>query len=93
MDDNNSQMFDALQDFRQARQRAVLSEILARLTGGGKDLLSFDEVRKTLKIQGIQERGLQEIPLDSIIGSVNRYEDFTRDFLPRRTSNHTVGQR
>jgi len=29
------------------------------------------------------EKGVQEIPLDSIIGSVNRYTDFTKDFLPR----------
>jgi hypothetical protein len=30
------------------------------------------------------DRGLQEIPLDRIRGSVGRYEDFTSAFLPRK---------
>ncbi len=73
----------ALDDFHKARQRAVVQEILGRLTGTDTRLLSFEKVRQILKTQGSIERGLQEIPLDAIIGSVNRYEDFTRSFLPR----------
>jgi nucleotide-binding universal stress UspA family protein len=75
---------EALFDFRRARRRAILSEILGRFTGTEKELLSFEEVRKMLKTQGSLERGLQDIPLNAIIGSVNRYEDFTRNFLPRK---------
>jgi nucleotide-binding universal stress UspA family protein len=72
----------AVQDFRSARQKATLSEIIARLTGDNKELLSFDEVRQKLKAQMGHKRILKEIPIDSIIGSVNRYQDFLRDFLP-----------
>jgi nucleotide-binding universal stress UspA family protein len=73
----------AIQDFRKARQRAAMKEIIARLRGEPTQLLSYDEVRKHLRAQSGIPRGLREIPLDAIIGSVNRYNDFTRDFLPR----------
>jgi nucleotide-binding universal stress UspA family protein len=72
----------AIEDFRRARSKAAMKQILARFTGEPVNLLSFEEARQKLKMQGITERGLQEIPLDSIIGSVGRYSDFTRDFLP-----------
>jgi len=72
-----------VQDFRDARGRADLQEILARFTGQNTQLLSFDEVREKLKLQGSAERGLEDIPLDAIVGSVGRYADFTRNFLPR----------
>jgi nucleotide-binding universal stress UspA family protein len=73
----------ARDDFRNARRQAKLQEITNRLTGRSSDLLPFEEVRKKLKASGGKHLGLQRIPLDSIIGSVGRYTDFTRDFLPR----------
>ncbi len=73
----------ALADFRQARQQAAIQEVLARFTGQSVELLAFDEVYKKLKPMGMAERGLKEIPLAAIVGSVNRYTDFTRSFLPR----------
>jgi nucleotide-binding universal stress UspA family protein len=77
----------AISDFRAARNQAALKEILARLRGDNIDLLSYDDVLKMLKVQGSSERGLRDIPLDSIVGSVGRYSDFTRDFLPRENTN------
>ncbi|MFM8320029.1 MAG: universal stress protein [Chloroflexota bacterium] len=74
----------AIADFHRARSQAALKEMIARLRGSSVDLLSFDDVRRTLRLQGGVERGLQDIPLDAIVGSVGRYADFTRDFLPRR---------
>jgi nucleotide-binding universal stress UspA family protein len=74
---------NAIEDFRRARSQAAIKDILARFTGQSVNLLSFEDVRKKLKAHGSSERGLQDIPLSAIIGSVNRYEDFTRDFLPR----------
>ena len=77
----------AIDDFTRARQRANLEEIVAALTGKSADLLSFEDVRK--KVRGIRgnRRVLKDVPLDSIVGSVGRYEDFTRDFLPLRDSD------
>jgi nucleotide-binding universal stress UspA family protein len=78
----------ALSDFRRARSQAVMKEILARFTGEPIDLLSYDEVRRQLRAYGSFSKGLKEIPLDAIVGSVGRYTDFTRGFLPR----HDAGQ-
>jgi len=74
----------AIQDFQSARKKAGLQEILARLTGKSTQLLSYDDVAEKLKLQIRTERGLQNIPVDAIVGSVGRYTDFTRSFLPRR---------
>ena len=77
----------AIKDFRSARQKATLREIIARLKGESLDLLSFEDVRHKLKAQIGSKKVLKEIPIKGIIGSVNRYQDFMRDFLPRRNIN------
>jgi nucleotide-binding universal stress UspA family protein len=77
----------AVGEFRAARRRAAVEEILARLRGSSAELLSFEQVRERLGGLGQRERGVQEIPLDSIVGSVGRYHDFTRSFLPRSDSD------
>jgi nucleotide-binding universal stress UspA family protein len=77
----------AIQDFQTARQRASVQEVLARITGKSNQLLSYDEVAEKLKLHVRSERGVQHIPLDAIVGSVGRYTDFTRTFLPRRTND------
>ena len=85
--DNETLYRLARDDFRRARRLAVINEIGARLRGKPIGLLSFEEVRRTLKASGEKQRGLQTIPLNLIVGSVGRYTDFTRDFLPRRDSD------
>ncbi len=77
-------LMSAIYDFRRARQRAALQQVLARLTGRSVDLLSYDEVARRLKTVGRADRGVRDIPLDAITGSVSRPNDFTRDFLPRQ---------
>ncbi|MCI0520017.1 MAG: universal stress protein [Chloroflexi bacterium] len=72
-----------VQDFRQARNRARLQEIFSRFSGRSNELLSYEEIRQKLRAQGSSEIGLQNVPLDAIVGSLGRYSDFTRDFLPR----------
>ena len=74
----------AIRDFRRARQQAALQQIMARLTGQSADLLSFDEVRERLKLKSGSSLGLQDIPLDAIVGSAGRYTEFTRSFLPKK---------
>ena len=81
----NKQRFQmAIQDFQSAWHRASVQEILARLTGKSTQLLSYDEVAEKLKLHVRTERGIHHIPIDAIVGSVGRYTDFTRTFLPRR---------
>jgi nucleotide-binding universal stress UspA family protein len=73
----------AVNDFRQARRKANLHKILALFSRRDVGLLSYEEVRKKLKAVESSRRELKEIPMDSIIGSVGRYTDFTRSFLPQ----------
>lgn len=68
-----------------ARHAPLWKELLNLLDRGPTELLPFEEVRKRLKLRPGLFRGLQRIPLDRIIGSVGRYHDFDRAFLPRRT--------
>jgi nucleotide-binding universal stress UspA family protein len=77
----------AIHDFRTARQRAALQDVLARLTGKSTGLLSYEEVAQKLKLAERSNRGLQQIPVNAIIGSVGRYADFTRTFLPRQRND------
>ncbi len=77
----------AVQDFKRARKQAAVRQLLAHLTGKSTELLAYDDVRQQLRETGTIERGLQEIPLDAIVGSVGRSDDFTRDFLPKKDSD------
>jgi hypothetical protein len=72
----------ARQRFRQARRQAELQQLTARITGRDTRLLSFDDVRMELRQRSPLYRGVQEVSLDSIVGSVGRYKAFTREFLP-----------
>jgi hypothetical protein len=77
----------AVQDFNEAHLKASMQEVLARLTGKTNELLSYDEVARKLKLHTRSDRGIRNIPIKAIIGSVGRYTDFTRSFLPRRESD------
>ncbi|NWF63149.1 MAG: universal stress protein [Chloroflexi bacterium] len=87
MNDNLYHFQSAIEDFHNARQRASIQEVIARFTGRSNQLLSYDDVAKKLHLQNRTERGIQNIPLKSIIGSVGRYTDFTRTFLPLQDSD------
>ncbi len=83
--DPSGSYVSAVQDFKRARRRADLQEILARLGGGRRNqLLSFEKVRKSLGEESLLPRTLSNIPMNAIVGSVGRYEDFNRQFLPRQ---------
>lgn len=77
----------AVRDFRSARRKAALKDLLGRLIGETPDLLPYEEVRRRLWGKELPGWELQEIPLDAIVGSVGRYKDFTRGFLPRQDSD------
>jgi nucleotide-binding universal stress UspA family protein len=80
---NPYQLRAAIYDFQSAHQRAGLEEVLARVRGRSNDLLSYEEVAQKLKLRARSDAGIKMVPLDAIVGSVGRYSDFTRTFLPR----------
>ncbi|MCB0224805.1 MAG: universal stress protein [Anaerolineae bacterium] len=83
----HKELSTAVQDFHQARRQATLQEMMARFTGQSTKLLSFNDISQKLKPTDAVEKGIQEIPLEAIVGSCGRYEDFSRSFLPLRSSN------
>jgi hypothetical protein len=73
-----------METFSAARRRAFVQDVLAELSGRSDDLLSFTEVQEQLHLsEPTEDISLEEIPLDKIVGSVGRYRDFNRAFLPR----------
>ena len=48
------------------------------------DLLPFDEARSRLRIVGQAYIGVREIPVERIVGSLDRAADFDREFRPQR---------
>ena len=77
-------MFDAEEDWNRARRKVLYQEVVCFFKECSVDLLSFHDVRKGLHLEQKIDRGLQEIPLDRIRGSVGRYNDFNSAFLPRK---------
>jgi len=72
-------------DFNAARAKAMFRELLALLTGRQNQLLAFDQVASKLRVGGPIYRGVKTVRLDQIVGTVNRYHDFDRAFLPTQT--------
>lgn len=77
----------AVNDFKRARKKAAFQQMVARLRGQSADLLAYEDVCRHLKAADAATQGVQEIPLAAIVGSVGRYKDFTRDFLPKHDSD------
>jgi hypothetical protein len=76
---------DAQDDFLRARRRRGLSRIGRRLRGEPGDvdvILPFEEVLHAVGRTSERQLGLQVIPLDSIVGTVDRGRDFDRHFRP-----------
>jgi hypothetical protein len=76
---------DAQTDFGRARRRGVASRLARRLRGEPGDvhlILPFDEVVEALGRKSERRIGLHTIPLDSIVGTVDRTREFDRSFRP-----------
>ena len=75
---------DAQYDFSRARRRRALSRVSARLRRAEdvNHILPFEEVVRALGRIGERRLGEQPIPLDSIVGTVDRSREFDRSFRP-----------
>ncbi|MGH7764224.1 MAG: ParB/RepB/Spo0J family partition protein [Candidatus Dormibacteraceae bacterium] len=75
----------ALEDFDAARSRAFLRAIRSALTGGARTLQSMEPMLRAAGLEGRAFGGVQQIPLDRIVGSVApeaKASDFDPGFLP-----------
>lgn len=75
-----------VQHFNEARHKARIEQFWAKLSGRDEHLLPFDLIRLELRHHSPRCLGLQLIPIDQIVGSLGRYNDFTRHFLPLKDS-------
>ena len=76
---------DAQGDFSRARRARLLADIGRRLRREPGDvglILPFEEVVEALGVTGREDLGLKVVPLDSIVGTVDRAADFDRGFRP-----------
>ena len=71
-------------DWARARRNALWGAVVDVLTQRPGELLPLDEIKTRLSLKASHYLGLQQVPLDKIIGSEGRYSDFDRRFLPRR---------
>lgn len=72
----------AQSEFDKARRQAEIERLTAWLLGRDARLLPFDVIRRNLRQQSPLYRGIQDVPIEKIIGSVGRYDEMTRTFLP-----------
>ena len=75
-------------DFTRARRRAFLRRIGAylRRDPASNRLLSFEEVRGAVGALEGAYVGMRVVPVEKIVGSVGRHQDFDRAFLPSTES-------
>lgn len=71
-------------DYRRARRKAFVRGVLSWFRRQDNALLAFDDVRRGIHAQAQHEGGLHAVPIEQIVGSVGRYRDFDRAFLPRQ---------
>lgn len=69
-------------DYARARFKAFWRGILSALAGETNTLLSYEDVKEKLHIGGPIYRGVKTVRVDQIVGSLNRYHEFDRAFLP-----------
>src|SRR5207248_370574 len=84
---------DAQADFARALRRSHLARVAGWLHFEPDDvrlILPFEEVLRELGFVSEKDLGRQTVPLDSIVGTVDRTRDFDRRFRP--TSPRTRGR-
>jgi hypothetical protein len=84
--DTGSPRADAEADFLRARRLQVMAALTARLLGkesGDRKALSFQEVVDALGHVDEVALGVQVIPVEQIVGSVDRVREFDPKFRPR----------
>lgn len=84
---NSSDMLTAYtrQDFARAYRKSFWRSVISWLSKSDNDLLPFDEVVKRIPFKGQSYIGMKQIETEKIIGSVSRFQEFDRAFLPRQT--------
>ena len=70
--------------FESARFKALLNNLRFFARERHNELLSFDEVNKGLHLHNQHYLGMKAVKVEEIVGSIDRYKDFDRYFLPKK---------
>ncbi len=82
----NDTRIEATSEFESARFRSLLYNLKSSISGKENKLLSFDEISRGLNLYNQRYLGVRTVDLNDIVGSIDRYKDFDRHFLPKRAN-------
>ncbi len=71
------------EDFSKARNKALFNEIQHFLSPEEASLIAFNDVKQLIKPVNETYVGMKVIPIEKIIGSEGRYNDFDNHFFPK----------
>jgi len=74
----------SIHSFNSALFRSFFKSVYKKLKHEEDYLPNLEQIVELTKAKDEHYIGLKEIPVDNIIGSEARYEDFDKDFLPRK---------
>jgi len=83
--DSGRLILQSRHDFSHAYQKGFWRSVFQLIQKKNNELLPFEEVLKHIPMRGQNYIGVRQIETEKIIGSVSRYNDFDRAFLPRQT--------
>jgi hypothetical protein len=83
----NHQLNKAKETYRRNLLKGRITDLWGRVTGSKTDLVRFADVAQPLHLRQQLARGLRIVPLQQIVGSVGRAQDFTHTFMPRSKVN------
>ena len=71
------------EDFNKAHTKAFINEIQHLLSPEEASLISLNDVKQMIKSSAETYIGMKVIPIDKIVGSEGRYNDFDNRFFPK----------
>ncbi len=72
-------------DFAKAKNKAFFNEIQHLLSPEEASLISLNDVKKLIRPKNETYIGMKTIPIDKIVGSEGRYQDFDNRFFPKNS--------
>ncbi len=84
---------DAEADFLKVRRQQRMSGLARKVRGDESRVLALDEVLKAVGNRGEQSLGVQSIPVDHIVGSVDKVREFDPSFRPTSGRNRARWER
>jgi hypothetical protein len=72
-------------DFERALRKGQWRRFIGRMKRRDDTLLSYSDLLKQHRVKGQRDLGAQIVPVEQIVGSLGRCDDFDRTFFPRQS--------